>query len=283
MPMTSLISFPHTHISNTDLNRISAHFDQVIIYQPWHMEAPCPDADDLQHSVIRVEYPQEAMKPNDDFKNLIIEYKQWMAQNRDKGARSFLLAGKESDSEEGSSWEIRRLFSQTIGKRKTGPDLTSSTRWHLTLHLAREFEENRQEAEKLIMDLKNQSSPLKGALEEDPAEHFFDSTPLGKTPVRMDEYHLKQVVEAWTGLFGDLIPDDAMLITRDSAVRDLACELFESEDKLIKAENADECIADKGEKPFPSIILPILETGDNRLKNPVIKMLSGKTMLLMQG
>ena len=52
--------------------------------------------------------------------------------------------------------------------------------------------------------------------------------------LQVDDYHLKQVFEAWFGLFGDVISDEGSLITFDPQVLSYASELFEPEQKIIR-------------------------------------------------
>jgi hypothetical protein len=150
-------------------------------------------------------------------------------------------------------------------------------KWHLILHLAREFEESRVEAEKLLNRLKDQKSPLEGALEEAPPHRYFEDTPLMETQLHVDAYRLQQIFEAWFGLFGDYASDDIQLITLDPLVTSHISEIFDTEKNTIRPEN--QVIK---EAPIGILTLPDLSDGEIKIKAPVLRNLAGKTIILME-
>ena len=153
---------------------------------------------------------------------LIAEFKIWLSQNQDKGYAAFLSASQKGPFSEDTPWDIRKMISQAAGKASPDPQEDQLIRWHLILHLAREFEVNQEEAKVLLNRLRHQKSPLEGALEEPPSKGFFEDTPLMETPFQVDADHHRQVIEAWFGLFGSSFEEDETLITLDPQVLEYA-------------------------------------------------------------
>ncbi len=283
--MTPFILFPHTQIPATDLERILARFGELTICQPWFMEDPLPTTEGTDPPLVQIQHPPETLKPKGDFMKLITEYQLWLRQNPDKGYGTFLGASREGPPSEDTPWEIRQLISNAGEKSHSDPHGEQGFKWHLILHLAREFEENRFEAEKLLNKLKHQKSPLEGALEEAPPQRFFEDTSIMEAQLQVDDYHLRQVFEAWFGLFGDFLSDEA-LITLDPQVLSYASELFEPEEKIIRPKrDSDEGLSSKSDSsqaPQNERHLPRLADGEEALNDPVIKGLSGRTIILVE-
>ena len=256
--MAPVILFPHTHIAVSNLETILARFGELTICQPWFMEGPIPATEGPVSTLVHIQHPHETLKPKGDFRRLVSEYQMWLRQNRDKGYGAFLAASRQRSHSEDTPWEIRQLISRAGKERHPDPHEDRTLKWHLTLHLAREFEESRFETERLLKKLKLQKSPLEGALEEPPTQRFFEDTPLMEAQLQVDEYHLRQVFEAWFGLFGKYLSDEETLITLDPQVLIYASEVLESEETISKAE------------------------GEKDMNDPVKKGLSGRTIILME-
>jgi len=284
--MTPVILFPHSHITVSDLNKTLARYENLTICRPWFMDDPFLPTEGIDMSAIRIQRPPETLKPEPDFITLISEYKIWLRQNRDKGYGAFLAASRQGAPSEETPWEIRQLISKAGAEGRRDSAEEQRFKWHLILHLAREVEENRLEAEQLLNKLKDQRSPLEGALEEAPPSRFFEKTPLMKSQLQLDDYHLRQVFEAWFGLFGEYLPDEGSLITLDPQVPIYASEVLETEETIIKPkkgpakESSPEPAAGKGTQNV--IRLPRLADGDKLLNDPVGKGLSGRMIILME-
>ncbi|MBW1701662.1 MAG: hypothetical protein JRJ50_05980 [Deltaproteobacteria bacterium] len=125
------------------------------------MDAPAQSAEKGDFPSIQVLYPPESLKPKKDFKRLLSEYQLWVKQNQDKGYAASLSFSRETAQSEETPWEIRQMI-QRIGKN------LSAFKWHLLIHLAREFEESQAEADELLYRVKHQKPPLEEALEERP-------------------------------------------------------------------------------------------------------------------
>jgi len=224
-----VILFPHTCITEPDSKKILAVFSQLTICQPWFMDGPVPEAESEGYSSIHITRPAESLKPERDFKRLLSEYRLWIRQNRDKGYTAFLNAIREAGFSEDNPWEIRKMIRQT-GKDTPVSKENNALKWHLILHLAREFEENRREEEEMLSQVKQQKSPLAQALgEEAPFKGLFEDLTQSEKSLFVDKHHLGQVVKAWVGLFGDHLQDHELLITLDRHVMEYATDIFEDE------------------------------------------------------
>jgi hypothetical protein len=177
---------------------------------------------------------------------------------------------------EDTPWEIRQLISKG-GQDNPAPLEDQGFKWHLLLHLAREFEQSSVETEKMLNELMHKKSPLEGALEETPPQRIFEDTPLMETQLHVGGYHLKLVFEAWFGLFGEFISDNVSLVTFDPLVIDYAAELFEPDKKIISSEGP-KTKALSGDTRH----LPRLPDNEKTSKDPVLAGLSGKTIILMK-
>ncbi len=268
------ILFPHTQITAQNLEKIGNRFENLILCLPWFMENPAAETEEVDTSRLHIRYPNASLKPKEDFKKLIAEYRTWVSQNQDKGYGSFLGATQEGTLTEETPWEIRQLISG--GKTRSDLRESQSFKWHLILHLAREYEESRVEAEEMLNKLMHKRSPLEGALEVDPPQRLFENTPLMETRLQVEESHFKQVFEAWFGLFGEFISDDATLITFDPMVMSYAVQILEPEEKIIRAQEPKE-----EEPPGNVKHLPQLSDDEKKSKGPVSTALSGKTIILM--
>lgn len=218
--MTDLpvILFPHSHISGTDLRKLFPFFGQVTICQPWFMDAPAQSAEKGDFPSIHVLSPPESLKPKKDFKRLLSEYQLWVKQNQDKGYAASLSFSRETAQSEETPWEIRQMI-QRMGKNLSGPDEHKAFKWHLLIHLAREFEESQAEADKLLDRVRDQKPPLEEALEERPVlKNLFEDLPRFEKYFSTHEHHLALVFEAWLGLFGQYLSDYRLLVTFDRHV-----------------------------------------------------------------
>ena len=281
--MASVILFPHSQIDESSLKTIIARVGSLTIFQPWFLESPFKGSEQETLSSVSIKNPPETLKPKADFKRLMAEFKEWLSRNRDKGYAAFLSASRKAGPSEDTHWEIRRLIMKAGGPEDDGAQENQILKYHLVLHLASEFEENRLAAEQLLNLLKDQKSPLEGALEEAPAEPFFERTALMETQLRVDEYQLGRVIEAWFGLFGDMLAPDDVLITFDPQVVEYVISRFELGEKGLNLENngeKDPMVATPDIRD--TLELPKLKKGDEALNDPVKKGLSGRSIILMK-
>ena len=220
--MTDLpvILFPHAYISGTDLKKLFPFFGLTTICRPWFMDAPAPSAEKGDFPPFNVLYPPESLKPKKDFKRVLSEYQLWIRQNHEKGYAALLSYSAKTDRSEETPWEIRKMIQQA-GKNISDPDEQKAFKWHMILHLAREFEESHSEADKLLDHVRYQKSPLEEALEERPVlRNLFEDLPRFDKYFSAPEQHLPRLFEAWLGLFGQYLKNYELLITFDHNVMD---------------------------------------------------------------
>jgi hypothetical protein len=277
------ILFPHTCITEPDSKKMLSVSGHLTICQPWFMDGPIPNAESEDFSSVRIVRPAESMKPEGHFKRLLSEYRSWMGQNRDKGYTAFLNAIRETGLSEDNPWEIRQMIRKT-GKETPISQENNALKWHLILHLARDFEENRLEEEEMLSQVKQQKSPLAQALgEEEPFKGLFEDLPQSEKSLFADKHHLGQVIKAWFGLFGDHLQDHELLITLDRYVMEYVSDIFEDvtgqppedEEDSFSSENASSRIH------FTRKYLPRLSDQKTSQTDPNLTHLSGKTIILL--
>jgi hypothetical protein len=279
---TAVLLFPHTTLAQPDLDRLLSCFGRLILCQPWFTEEIRLSAKNADPSIFRVIYPPVALKPRDDFKTLLSEYKQWVAQGQGKTHVSHLGALPGTNPVEPATWEIRGDVRRMRQKSqpKTGDD---AFRWHIILHLAREWEENRWEEERILESLRQKGSPLEEALGDEPATaYFFKDLPPSSADL-WDRQRLGEVFEAWFGLFGSVLPENESLWTLDPAVFDYAAGLFEDHPGIREKEEKETAYAESAIGPVQTTIqrFPRLTEMKSNPENPVIQRLSGRTLLLL--
>jgi len=199
-------------------------FDRIIIFEPWYSELP---GHLKKIDAIEVRYPPESLKPGDKFLHLLAEYKGWIAQHADKGYVDFLKANQDMAWGEETTWEIRKSL-QSMGKeRQSATQENLTLRWHMVLHLARELEEQRQEADQALQRLKERKSPLEGVLEdESELKDLFDDIPRFADGPPGGAYNIALVLEAWVRLFGGYLKEADFLLTTDPAVLEYLSEMY---------------------------------------------------------
>lgn len=279
----SAILFPHSYLPESLADTIQSLFGKITICQPWFMDGPMPKAKSEGFSSIRIVRPAESMKPEGHFKRLLSEYHSWMGQNRDKGYTAFLNAIREAGLSEDNPWEIRQMIRQTREETPVS-QVDNSLKWHLILHLAREFEENRVEEEEMLNQIKNQESPLAQALGDGvSAQGMFEDLPQSEKDLFVDRHHLGQIIKAWVGLFGVHLQDHTPLITLDRHVMEYVSNIFEGETGQPSEEEEDSFSSEK----FPSRIhftrkyLPRVLDEKTDPVDSVLTYLSGKTIILL--
>jgi len=277
------ILFPHTQIRAPDIERISALLGRLIICRPWFM----PPMEDQRYGSLYVQilHPRENLRPKGDFKGLLSEYQLWIKNNQDKGYAAFLKATREIALSEKTPWEIRQMIRGIKGDLAALPQENHVLKWHLTLHLAQEIEENSMRALELLRKVKQQRSPLENALgEESKTRGLFDDLPLSDTQPLMDTHQLVQVFEAWLGLFGEHLLDHRLLIVLDRHVLDYTLDIFEQKDLPVSSD-PDESLPPgliSGKNNITVKNLPRLPSARNAPSDHLIKALSGKTIVLLE-
>lgn len=279
------ILFPHTYITRRDLELVLAHFGPLTIYQPWFMEDPVPGVDHIDVSLVRIKNPPEDLRPGGDFGRLVSEYQLWMSQNQDKGYATYLSTSFEKALSEDTPWEIRQMVRQ-MDQDPIDPSYQDTVKWHITLHLARQLEENRTRVEELLQQLRQEGSPLAGAIEEGVSSNsLFKDLPREESYPLVEKHRIRQVLEAWFGLFGEYLTDHDPLITLNGYVMDYITEMFEERGPLLPkgpGESGPQELG-PGQVEVFSKDLPEPSENQNRREDPVLSHLYGKTITLLQG
>jgi hypothetical protein len=262
-----VILFPHSYLPGAAGEKILSSFATLTVCKPWYME----NAGDAEGRDGRIDivHPPEDLKPPRDFMKLLAEYRVWMSQNRGYTPPLPLGAGEDA------TWEIRHALRHT-GKGAREPVEEQALKWHLILHLERELEENRTSADEMLLRVKAKRSPLAEALgEAAPRNDFFDDLALSDSHPSIEERHLRQVLSAWFGLFGRVLPGDGILLTMAPDVLNYAAELFGT--------GRLEPSMQESASSFRIIKLPASSIDFRMEKNPVRAGLSGKTLILISG
>jgi hypothetical protein len=259
-----VILFPHSYVPGAVRERILSAFATLTVCEPWYMGGP-GDAEG-HDGRIHIIHPPEDLKPPNDFRKLLAEYRLWMRQNP---RYAFLPTRGEDDA----TWEIRQSLRQ--GNRAVHrPAEEQALKWHLILHLEREIEESQASADEMLLRVKAERSPLAEALgEATPLQGLLDDLPISDSCPSMEERRLRQVLSAWFGLFGGAVPQDGILLTMAPEVLNHAAELFGTRPlEPAMGESASS---------FRRIDLPASSIDSRTEKDPVRAGLSGKTLLLM--
>ncbi len=224
--MTDLAAIicPHSSVPEKKLKAIFSFFGSVKIGQPWFTDHPVPLPDS---GAVQLLYPPENLKPSGDFRRLLAEYRGWVRMNHDKGFDAFQAFKERELHSEEATWEIRGELRHK--ERQSQEARRQHTlKWHLFLHLAQEIEEGGREAEELLRTLKEQDSPLKGAIEEEeePPGPLADLPGFDVSPI-LTEAGMNQVMEAWFSLFEEHLSGEVVLLTLSPPIFQHLCEAWE--------------------------------------------------------
>ncbi len=219
--------FPYSHFSGAEIKKILSLFGPLRLFCPWFMEPPSLESLNVDRNTIDIKYPLKEMKPEENFKTLLLEYSRWIHDNQDKGYTEFLRAGQTAGIAENTTWEIRRM----IRNGERGNSLAYQTlRYHLILHLAQDMEKQRREADKILTSLKEKGILFKGIIEEsDDIQNPVEDLPSFESDFFMPEQHMRHIFEAWFALFGVHIGEDDLLLTFNRHFMDYAEELWKKQ------------------------------------------------------
>ena len=216
--------FPHACVSEVNLKEVLSLFERVILFQPWFMEKRPSLAEDLPE-IVQVLNPPERLKPGEDFKSLLAEYRQWIRLNKGKGFPAFLAYG-EDRFQDPRVYEIRGMI-RDMGKSDGDEEKAKALQWHLTLHLAEELEEAQEGAQALFKAAGGLDSPLKGAIEEEDLPGLLSDVPGMERESFFTEERLAQILDAWVSLHGENVPGRGPLVTLSPQVLQFLKETWE--------------------------------------------------------
>jgi hypothetical protein len=227
METIPVVLFPHSVVMGTWARRILTLFGPLSICQPWHLKAPDFLKQINDATLIGIIHPPAAYHPGEGFPRLLAEHRGWLATHPDTNTiERFKVAGQPGHGED-STWEIRSMIRPMVLSR-AGSKEGRAVRWHLILHLFREFEAQRTEADQLLHTMKSGHSPLQQLVEEEEElpDLLGDLPRFEKAPFG-GENSLKQILVAWFSLFGDSLQKDSHLMTLDSLFMDYVGQLWE--------------------------------------------------------
>jgi hypothetical protein len=216
--------FPHSRLSEVQLKRVLSLFDSLNLPQPWYMEKPSFVSDAEKLGMVRVLNPPETLKPAQDFRTLLSEYKAWARLHKGSDFRAFLMASAEEGAD--TTWDTRGMVRR--GMTDAIPyEENHSLGWHLLLHLAQEMEEYEQDVEGMLRSLRRKGAPLRGAVEAEAWGNLFGELSELESGLMRDDRRLVQVLQAWFSLFAEHLRDREPLITLSHHVMEYISQTWE--------------------------------------------------------
>ena len=209
---THLISYTHSGLPRID--EVSSCFSPLKIYVPWGGSLP----EYADNSEIITSYPPEEFKPEADFNLLLDECFNWAYEQGEKSRKEIIKTGHTNPTSNESLRHIKTILSNRITDTS---EKDTILRWHMLLHLADRFEENRYEANRMLENLKKKPSPLlhNADLTENTQYPLENLRGIG-TDFFINDTNIKQLLKAWYGLFNSLIDKEDMLLTIESHIFD---------------------------------------------------------------
>ncbi|MCF8061948.1 MAG: hypothetical protein K9M82_05480 [Deltaproteobacteria bacterium] len=218
-----VVLFPHAGLSLPELGKILSLFHPLRVFLPWQMEPAEVLSQDPPAGCVEIHHPPAELDPGASFRRAVADYRDWVRLHPD---RSDLLKTGTGSSEEDPIWEIRRRIRERKIPAEEGGG-GESFQWHMVLHLAREIEEQRTEADRILDALKETRSPLEG-LTDDPGEirSLFEDLPGFDWTPETGRYDAMPIIRAWVGLFGALLGPGDPLVSLDRRFVDLLTGLW---------------------------------------------------------
>lgn len=218
------VIFPHASLAEEKLKKVLSLMESVILFQPWFMDGAAFLAK-YAPSMVKVLNPPEGMKPGGDFRNLLAEYRQWIRVNDDRGFPAFWAYARDR-LEDLPIYEIRGMI-RNLGRPSEEDERSRALRWHLTLHLAKELEEEQESTASLLRAAGALDSPLKGAIEDEDIPGWLSDVPDVEGEGVFTEERLAMVLNAWFSLYGEQIPGRGPLVTLKPQVMQYLQETWE--------------------------------------------------------
>jgi hypothetical protein len=205
--------FPHSYLPESLAEKIVSFLGPFTVYRPWMMETSFP----VKDISIKILNPPAGLEPHESLKTILSEYKDWMERHRDRSYLETIKSGRDSGLEDNKTWEIRQMLGRKLQSVSVQEEQVS--RWHLILHLEADIEKQRIAADNILESLKHKRSPLDGSIEKplDMQILLGDLSDLG-TEVLLKDRNLKQILEAWFGLFGEYIKENELFLTYDRQI-----------------------------------------------------------------
>lgn len=208
--MIHLISYTNSELPS--IHEVTHCFSPIKIYVPWGGTIPAY-ADNKEIFAL---YPPEELKPDADFNMFLDECFAWAYEQSEKSRKEIIKTGHINPTSSESLRHIKTILSNRISDTS---EKDMILRWHMLLHLANRLEENRNDANRLIENLKKKPSPLLNNADltestQYPLENLREIGP----EFFITDANIKLLLRAWHGLFNNLVDKGDMLLTVDRRI-----------------------------------------------------------------
>lgn len=216
-----LISYGHLELSQ--IKEVIPFFSPVGICLPWGGLLP----GEIDEQIITALYPAEDLKPDIVFEKTLDDCFNWLEEQGEKSRIELVKAGAGKVSSEESLYQIRHLLAGRESDTSSGKNITN--RWHLLIHLAGRIEEHRNEVNRMLDKLNKRPSPLAGNLDQTgKTEESLDTYNELDKDFLLEDTYINHFLEAWFGLFGDIIKDGRILLTLNRQIFNKISEKWDS-------------------------------------------------------
>lgn len=215
-----VLSFPHSYLPEFLSEKMPLIFEQITICLPWNMEIPrsIQESVDLKH--IKILRPPSSLRPPDNFQKILDEYRRWMDQNRSRHYAEMVFTDKDIAFNEDTLWGIRRML-RHVSDSSSIANNANTLKWHLILHLAKEIEELRMEADLALKEMKQKGALLEGSIENtEDIKALLADLPWFGPEFELNAIQIQQIFDAWLGLFGGYLHEYKHIATFNSHIMD---------------------------------------------------------------
>jgi len=196
------------------LSGITPCFSPLKIYIPWGGTVP----EYVNDEDITASYPPEEYKPEADFNALLDECFNWAYEQGEKSRKEIIKTGHINPTSNESLRHIKTTLANRISDTSQKDMIL---RWHMLLHLANRLEENRNDANRMLENLKKQPSPLMNNADlTESTQYPLESLRAIAPESFLNDTNMKQLLRAWYGLFSGMIDRDDMLLIIDRRIFD---------------------------------------------------------------
>lgn len=206
-----LISYTDSELSL--VKDIIPAFSPIEICLPWGKALPGI----VDEQTITALYPAEDLKPDISFERTLNDCLNWLEEQGEKSRVELVKAGADKVSSEESLYQIRHLLAGRESNASSEKNTTN--RQHLLIHLAGRIEEHRSEANRMLDKLNKRPSPLADSLDQaGKTEEPMDTPDEMDKDFLLEDTYINHFLNAWFGLFGDIIKDGQILLTLNRRV-----------------------------------------------------------------
>jgi hypothetical protein len=202
------ILFPHASLPEKMLKRALSFLGPLKICRPWGMDRAVSLAEERAIQLLR---PPFELEPSIDLEKLLAEHRTWIRMNQKRGFDALLVFSHERLQTGEAVWDIRGSL-RSKQNSDVVPREDKILKWNLMLHMAQEIEDQKQEADRLLADLRKKSSPLRDLL-DDGVDLVHPLADLPQFDGELSRRSLDQVLEAWIFLFEGHIEEGDLLLT----------------------------------------------------------------------